>query len=282
MIIFKKTKDLFNWLVKCRVAGRKICFIPTMGALHQGHLSLVKDAEKLKGISVCSIFVNPTQFNDPSDFQKYPIHLEQDIYLLEKNGLDALFIPPVEEMYPTGTGHLEHYSLGYLEEILEGKYRPGHFQGVCQVMHRLLSVVEPDHLFMGQKDYQQCMVIKRLLEIEHSNIIFHASPTLREKDGLAMSSRNSRLTPSERERAPAMYEALSDLKARIEPGNLTEILRKSREILFKNDFKIDYFQIATAAELHFIDDWDGMEKIIALAAAFQGDVRLIDNVLLNT
>jgi pantoate--beta-alanine ligase len=161
MILFKRAAELAAYLETKAREGLLPCFIPTMGALHQGHLSLIKAAKAMNGITVCSIFVNPTQFNDPGDFHKYPVTIEKDIYLLEKQGADLLFLPGIAEIYPDGTDHLERYDLGYLETILEGKYRPGHFQGVCQVMRRLLAIVRPAHLFMGQKDYQQCMVLKK-------------------------------------------------------------------------------------------------------------------------
>src|SRR5882757_11264752 len=165
MILFKRAEDLTGWLREQRSRGKSIGFVPTMGALHPGHISLIDISKKTTEITVCSVFVNPTQFNDPRDFQKYPITIENDILLLEKAGTDALFLPEVGEIYPNGIKDLEKYDLGRLETLLEGAFRPGHFQGVCQVMRRLLEAVRPDQLFMGQKDYQQCMVVRRLLEI---------------------------------------------------------------------------------------------------------------------
>src|SRR6186713_3613916 len=161
MILFKRAGDLAAWLAQQRKGGKTIGFVPTLGALHAGHISLIDISKRSAGVTVCSIFVNPTQFNDPNDFQKYPVTLEKDIYLLETAGTDVLFLPELSEVYPNGTKDLEHYDLGRLETIFEGKYRPGHFQGVCQVMRRLLDFVVPDDLFMGQKDYQQCMVVRR-------------------------------------------------------------------------------------------------------------------------
>lgn len=159
-----------------------------MGALHRGHLSLLEAAKKHCDKTLSSIFVNPTQFNNPSDFEKYPITIVADIKMLELAGCDILFLPSVAEMYPSGTKNKTHYDLGFLESVLEGSSRPGHFQGVCMVMDRLLSIVLPNHLFMGLKDYQQCMVVKRLLELKgwKQTIQFNACPTLREADGLAM------------------------------------------------------------------------------------------------
>ena len=262
-------------------AGVKIGFIPTMGALHNGHLSLMEQSKQKAGITVCSIFINPTQFNDPKDFQKYPVTIEKDIYLLETNAVDILFLPSVDEIYPDGTDNLEHFELGYLETILEGKFRPGHFQGVCQVMFRLLEIVKPDFLFMGQKDYQQCMVVKRLLEIMQSNIQFITCETLRETDGLAMSSRNMRLNEDDRKNATAIYEALIYLKQNIKAGSLINIVDEAKSILNKKDFIIDYVEIADADALAEIENWNGSQKIVALIAAFQHEIRLIDNMLLN-
>jgi pantoate--beta-alanine ligase len=281
MIIFKKQAELINHLQTQKNAGVKIGFIPTMGALHAGHLSLMDQSKKRSGITVCSIFVNPTQFNDPKDFQKYPVTIENDIYLLETNGVDILFLPSVDEIYPDGTDNLEHFDLGYLETILEGKFRPGHFQGVCQVMFRLLEIVKPDLLFMGQKDYQQCMVVKRLLEIMKSNIQFIACETLRETDGLAMSSRNMRLNEGDRKNATAIYEALIYLQQNIKAGSLINIVDEAKLILIKKDFIIDYVEITDADTLAEIENWNGSQKIVALVAALQHEIRLIDNMPLN-
>src|SRR5258706_2937560 len=173
MILFKRVEDLTGWLKEQGSGGKSIGFVPTLGALHPGHISLIDISKKTTDVTVCSVFVNPTQFNDPKDFQKYPITIEKDIFLLEKAGTDALFLPEAGELYPGGTKDLEKYELGRLETLLEGKYRPGHFHVACQVMRRLLDIVVPDDLFMGQKDYQQCMVVRRLLEIMQSSTRLH-------------------------------------------------------------------------------------------------------------
>ena len=281
MILFKKGDDLASYLLQKKKEEKAIGFVPTMGALHNGHLSLIGTSKRVSGITVCSIFVNPTQFNDPKDFQKYPSTIEQDIYFLERNNTDVLFLPSVEEIYQKGTGQLEHYELGYLETILEGKYRPGHFQGVCQVMKRLMDIIEPHHLFMGQKDYQQCMVIKKLLGIMNHPAVFHTCPTSREADGLAMSSRNMRLGENERKNAVAIYKALSYLKKNIHPGNLGDPIAASKNILFQSNFKIDYVEIADAGTLRLTHEYNGLQPLIALIAAFQNEIRLIDNMIIN-
>lgn len=284
MILYKNIRPLRQLLAARRSGGRSIGFIPTMGALHEGHLSLIDAARRSLGeggLTVASIFVNPTQFNDPKDFEKYPKTLEKDIELLEAAGADLLFLPSVAEIYPEGTGRLRHYDLGYLETILEGKYRPGHFQGVCNVMERLLDAVAPDDLYMGQKDYQQCMVVKRLLQLMGSSARLHPCPTLREADGLAMSSRNVRLSPAERANAPAMFQALRHLEEHLRPGPAEAAQKEAAAILAGHDFIVDYIEIADAGTLEPVGNWDGRRKIVALAAAFQHEVRLIDNLLLN-
>ncbi len=281
MILFKKADDLSKYIRQQQSIGKQVGFAPTMGALHQGHLSLIDACKAANDVSVCSIFVNPTQFNDPKDFQKYPITIEKDIYLLEKKGTDIIFLPSVEEIYPTGTKDIEHYNLGYLETILEGQYRPGHFQGVCQVMRRLLEIVQPNDLFMGQKDYQQCMVVKKLLQLMQSDIVFHSCATIRETDGLAMSSRNVRLNADERKKATAIFETLSYIKKNIAAGDLSDLLKQAKKMLIESDFKIDYVEIADADTLQLMHEWDGKQKLVALVAAFQHEVRLIDNMILT-
>ena len=270
MVLFKKVKDLQNYLELQRKNGKKLGFAPTMGALHKGHLSLIQSSKEDNDITACSIFVNPTQFNDPADFEKYPVTLEQDILLLESAGTDVLLLPSVAEMYPDGAAKTKHYELGYLEKILEGEYRPGHFQGVCMIVHRLLEIVKPDNLYIGQKDYQQCMVIKKLIELTgfDSLTTLNISPTLREPDGLAMSSRNMRLAKDERTKATGIIQTLLFVKDNLQKGDLTTLKKKATNELLEKGFKADYVEIANADTLQIIDNWDGKEKLVTLAAAF--------------
>ena len=281
MIILKLASDVGSHLKKMRKRKTSVGFVPTMGALHKGHISLLKKSKASCATSVCSIFINPTQFNNADDFQKYPVTLENDIYTLEKNGCDILFLPDVAELYPGGTIQKTHFDLGHLETILEGKYRPGHFQGVCQVVKRLLEIVEPSHLFLGQKDYQQCMVIKRLLELEDFNINLIICPTLREDNGLAMSSRNLRLNEQQKQEAAEIYKSLLSIKQNIKPGVIDQLKKEAEEYLIKKNFKPDYVEIADAGNLDPVNHWDGTTELVALAAAFIGGVRLIDNILLK-
>jgi pantoate--beta-alanine ligase len=290
MILFKTAAELKGWLEQERMAGRSIGFVPTMGALHTGHISLIDISKKTTNITVCSIFVNPTQFNDPKDFIKYPITIEKDILLLEKAGTNVLFLPEAGELYPDGTTGLEHYDLGRLETLLEGKYRPGHFQGVCQVMRRLLDIVEPADLFMGQKDYQQCMVLRRLIEIRGYSTRLHTCPIIRETDGLAMSSRNMRLGQDERKIAPVISQTLNylkegwnNLRSSEDAGETgrASLLAHARSLLEQKGLRVDYVEIADACTLEPLSgSISSSQAAVALIAAFLGEVRLIDNMLM--
>src|SRR5688572_30056151 len=193
MIIYKTAAALNSYLKSIKRAEKTLGFVPTMGALHKGHLSLICSSKKDNDLTVASIFINPIQFNNQEDFDKYPITIEQDVNNLISAGCDILFLPSKEQFYPIGFER-STYPLGYLENILEGKYRKGHFQGVAQVVDLLLDMVHPDNLYIGQKDYQQCLVIKHLLMLRYPQVQLHIHPTVREEDGLAMSSRNARLT----------------------------------------------------------------------------------------
>lgn len=281
MILLKKSLQLSEQVLRLKTAGLKTGFVPTMGALHNGHLSLLKASKENNDITVCSIFVNPTQFNNATDFTKYPVTIENDIRLLEQSGTDILFLPDVDEIYPNGTTQVQSYDLGHLESSLEGKYRPGHFQGVCQVMNRLLDIVQPHQLYMGQKDYQQCMVVNRLLEIMHSRIKLNTCPTQREPDGLAMSSRNMRLNDEERKKAVTIFNVLQLLKNTLQPGCLNKAINTGKMMLEQNQFAVDYVAITDAATLEPVRHWDGRQALTALIAAFMHEVRLIDNMVIT-
>ncbi|MCF3107967.1 pantoate--beta-alanine ligase [Niabella sp. CC-SYL272] len=280
MRLFKKRRDIQGFITDLHDKKQKIGFVPTMGALHAGHISLVQAARQQSDFTVCSIFVNPTQFNDPKDLEKYPRTIEKDLKLLEQQGCDAVFYPGVEEVYPSGTSSPPHYDLGRLEYILEGKYRPGHFQGVADVVSRLFYTIDPDHVFFGQKDLQQCKVIERLIAMnpDFSRIRMHTVPTLREPDGLAMSSRNTRLSPEALKKAPAIYQTLNYLKQQLAPGDLTTLLETARQRLITGSFRPDYISIAHTHTLEECTYWDGHTPVTGLIAAFLGPVRLIDNM----
>lgn len=281
MIIFKESSGIGVYLDKHRQKGILIGFVPTMGALHRGHMALVEASVKNTGLTVCSIFVNPTQFNDPADFAKYPVTLENDLKMLAEASADIVFLPGVSEIYPDGMNHLKQYPLSNLETILEGKYRPGHFQGVCQVVHRLLDTVQPDILYMGQKDYQQCMVVQHLIETFKIPAHLEICNTIREDSGLAMSSRNMRLSEEDRLKAAEIYRTLSEIKKQLKPGSLYLLKQNAINQLTVAGFKVDYLEICHARDLAIFDTWDGEAPAVALAAAFLSGVRLIDNLVLN-
>jgi pantoate--beta-alanine ligase len=280
MIVFKLAEALKKYLEGEKKAGKKIGFVPTMGALHEGHISLIHTSRQENHLTVCSIFINPTQFNNSEDFRLYPVTMEEDIEKLVVAGCEILFIPPVSEIYPESYRKKE-YELGSIETVLEGYYRPGHFQGVCQVVDRLLDMVEPDHLYMGQKDFQQCMVVKKLLEITGKEKVMKLviNPTIREADGLAMSSRNLRLNIEEKALAVSIYNELCTIKARLDQEPLANLKKQAEEHLEEKGFSVDYVEIAQVSDLATATD--NHKPLVALVAANIGQIRLIDNMLLN-
>lgn len=282
MILYKEAAPLKNKIERTRQSGKKIGFVPTMGALHEGHISLINMSKTRCDITICSIFVNPAQFNDPKDFEKYPTTISSDIYKLEKTGCDILFIPAVSEMYPSGTAPVIPYDLGEIEFLLEGKFRPGHFQGVCMAVHRLLDIVNPDQLFIGQKDYQQCLVIKRLAQLLKHPVLINIAPTVREQSGLAMSSRNLRLNDVQKRNAECISKKLAYIKTHYTTQLISELQKDVKEYLLNNGFnKVDYVSIADADTLQPIIDVTKAGRLIALIAAYIGEVRLIDNMMLS-
>ena len=281
MIILKKAIDIINFLSAAKASDVTTGFVPTMGALHKGHISLITKAKTKNDFVIASIFINPAQFNDPKDFEKYPVTLEQDIYQLEKAGCTVLFLPTVDEVYPDGLNNLPHFELGYMETILDGKYRPGHFQGVCQLVHRLLQMVLPDKLYLGQKDFQQCLVLKKMMNTYYPSVQIEICPTLRESDGLAMSSRNMRLSTQERLLAVEIYATLQQISNNSKCGNTSMLKKTATQYLTAKGFKVDYVELANANSLKPVNNWDGKEKIVALIAAFLNEIRLIDNMIVN-
>lgn len=283
MIIFKTIPELRKFLQKERESGHSIGFIPTMGALHKGHISLINKSKEEADLSVCSIFVNPAQFNDASDFEKYPSTLAQDIQLLEEVACDVLFLPSAAEIYPSGMENARVYSFGKLETVFEGAMRPGHFAGVGKVVAILLEIVSPDMLFMGSKDYQQCLVVQDLCrQMGLDKLRFVSCPTRREPDGLAMSSRNLRLNESQRARAGIIYQCLVSLQEKFRLGADFAVAQKEcLDLLGAKGFAAEYVSIADAESLEPLSHFDGNKKTVALIAAKIGDIRLIDNMMLN-
>ena len=282
MQIIKHRNTLTPLLQNLRASGHKIGFVPTMGALHEGHISLISVSKGSTNITVCSIFVNPTQFNDPKDLEKYPRPIESDINMLEKAGCDILYLPEVTDIYPLGEATTEKFSFGGIETLLEGASRPGHFAGVAQVVKILLEVVLPDKLFIGQKDYQQCMVLTNLIKQMQIPTEAVICPIYRELHGLAMSSRNVRLSPELRKKAGAIYATLNYASSllRILPiSEIENIAANSLNVL--EDFKVDYFEILNAENLQPIKSLSDTARVVIITSVIVGGVRLLDNLVVD-
>ncbi len=281
MIIVGTKNELGQILGKYRENGNTIGFVPTMGALHEGHISLIRSSLENTDITICSIFVNPTQFNDAGDLARYPRMPEKDAQMLEKAGCDILFLPDVSEVYPEKDNRL--FNFGHLDTILEAAHRPGHFNGVAQVVSILFDIVQPDKAFFGSKDYQQVMIIKALTKQLKLNIEVIPCPTLRENDGLAMSSRNMLLNGEERIAAsliPVLMKESKDLKN--QGRSIDEIKQFVIQKLSSNPlYKLDYFEICNAETLVPLSSLTNTVKSIALIACFVGKIRLIDNLALD-
>ena len=257
--------------------GKTIGFVPTMGALHNGHISLIKQAQQVCTEVVCSIFVNPTQFNDPKDLEKYPRPIAADIAMLEQAGCDILFNPTVSEIYDDDEKW--HLDIGDMEHLLEGKFRPGHYQGVMQVVNKLFNIVKPDMAFFGQKDYQQVMVITKMVELLNMPVKLVMCPIQRETDGLAMSSRNVHLTAYDREHALILSKTLSWVKEHFNVDNIAQLQQQAAQMLNNEPGIIpEYFEIVDGDTLKPVTTTT--KKVVALVAARAGKTRLIDNMLI--
>ncbi|RLD81258.1 MAG: pantoate--beta-alanine ligase [Bacteroidetes bacterium] len=277
MKIFNTVDGIRDEVVAMRAKGLSIGFVPTMGALHEGHLSLLRQAIEENDISICSIFVNPIQFSNEQDLSKYPRTLDDDCKKLEKAGCDLVFAPSVDEMYPDGES--EKFYFGPLEEVMEGAHRPGHFNGVAVVVKRLFEICLPHRAYFGEKDFQQLMIIKVLVKQVNMPVEIIGCPIIREDDGLAMSSRNARLSPEERVNAAFIYKALSKIKMRAGQKPLEDILSRITERLNSvPGMKVEYLQVADENTLLPIKYWDDAENIRVFVATFLGEIRLIDNL----
>lgn len=260
----------------------KIALVPTMGALHKGHLSLIEIAKERADIVVCSIFVNPTQFTDPKDLEKYPRPLEHDSKMLTDAGCDMVFMPTVKEMYPTFPIPEDwHLDLGPAEFLLEGEFRKGHYQGVTQIVKKLFDVVEPDIAFFGQKDFQQVLMIRNMVKHFQMPLEIVSCPIIREDDGLAMSSRNIHLTASDRKNSLVLSKALQFVADNFEQLSLKELLASAKEMIKNTSgVELDYFTIAHSDSLLPIEDKKTKDQVV-LVAAKVGETRLIDNMILD-
>lgn len=268
-----------------KVIGQKkikgtVGFVPTMGALHKGHLSLVRESIKSNPYTVVSVFVNPTQFNDPKDFERYPRNFDADFALLEQIGCDLVFAPSVEEMYPEPDTRL--FDFGLLEKVMEGKHRPGHFNGVGQVVSKFFDIVEPTRAYFGLKDFQQLAVIKKLVRDLSYKIEIVPCPIVREEDGLAMSSRNMLLTPEKRQAAPFIYRILMDVAKMapdFTPGKIKE--KVSQAFSLNDELELEYFDLVDNEMLQPISGFNPEMSCTACIAVYAGEIRLIDNVQIN-
>jgi len=280
MKVLRNKKTLVDYIERHKEMGKKIGFAPTMGALHLGHISLYETAKKENDEIISSIFVNPTQFNNPDDFEKYPQTLENDLKLLEKAGVDAVYVPKAIDIYPEGLKS-KHYDFDGLDNEMEGKYRPGHFDGVGTVVEELLRQVQPHNAYFGEKDYQQLAIIKKMVEKTKLPVKIHGVLTLRENSGLAMSSRNLRLTEKQRKEATIIYETLLKVKEWFKVLSVKEIKERVEKIFQDSNFELEYFIIADEKTLKETDFFYKDKSDRAFIVAYAGDVRLIDNMHLD-
>lgn len=280
MEIIRNVEHLGEVLGQAREEGRSIGLVPTMGALHAGHISLVDRARAENDVVVVSVFVNPTQFNNPDDLRTYPRTEEADCALLEKAGVDYAFVPSVEEMYPQADTRT--FDLGPVGEVMEGAMRPGHFNGVCQIVSKLFDIVGPDRAYFGEKDFQQIAVIKRMVALEGFDIDIVPCPIVRESDGLALSSRNVRLTPAGRAAAPAIHRVLAASKALKEAGATPAEIEKKviEEINAVDGLETEYYSIVDALTMQPVARWSdaGADGTVGCVTVYDGEVRLIDNI----
>jgi pantoate--beta-alanine ligase len=280
MQIFKEIAPLRAYLNNRRTATLSVGFVPTMGALHEGHLSLIRAAKKENTLTVCSIYVNPTQFGNPEDLLNYPRTLDKDLELLRLEGCDVVFCPETDEMY----GHTPPMLISFpgLDNVLEGEFRPGHFSGVAQVVAKLFHIVGPDRAYFGQKDFQQVMIVSRMVEALKFNVRIVPMPIIREADGLAMSSRNQRLSTAEREQATVIYKCLQYARKRVLDGETVFlIVEEVRDRCAESQVRLEYLAIADRKTLTLLDRVGDPRHAVILMAAHVGPVRLIDNLIIE-
>lgn len=279
MKIFNTITDIRYYLNSLRSNNYTIGFVPTMGALHDGHLELIKRSQKENQISVCSIFVNPIQFNNPDDLKIYPRKLEKDIEKLLSIHCDVLFNPSVKEMYPKEIK--KQYDFGILGNVMEAKFRPNHFNGVATVVKLLFDIINPHKAYFGEKDFQQLIIIKQLVKKENLNVEIIPCLTIREKDGLAISSRNIQLTDEERHLAPIIYKTLLSAKKKIHTHSIKDICHwATNKLNSVSNMRVEYFEIVNGNTLESIDQINITIPIMAFVAVNLGKVRLIDNIRL--
>jgi pantoate--beta-alanine ligase len=277
MNVITTALELCQFCAEARNQGKSIGFVPTMGALHDGHLSLVNEARRHNDIVVVSVFVNPTQFNNPDDLRTYPRTEEADLAKLREAGVDAAFVPSVQEMYPEPDTRV--FNLGPVADVMEGKMRPGHFNGVAQVVSRLFAMVQPTRAYFGEKDFQQIAVIRKMVELEGFNLEIVPVPIKREADGLAMSSRNVRLTPEMRKAAPQIHAALVEAVDYASTHTVEQTIHRTVEHINAIDgLETEYFAIVDGPTCLPIEQWSDSKQPVGCITVYAGDVRLIDNI----
>jgi pantoate--beta-alanine ligase len=261
-----------------RSENKTVGFVPTMGALHEGHISLVKECYDHNDICIVSIFVNPTQFNNSADLETYPRTIEHDSKLLAAQGVDIVFIPSVEEIYPEPD--TRQFDFGLLDKVMEGKFRPGHFNGVAQVVSKLFDIVKPDRAYFGEKDFQQLAIIRDMVRQYNIPVEIIAVPIMREKSGLAMSSRNQRLTQEQKNEAANIYRILSESKELSKRKTVEETISFVIDEVNKIDsLEVEYFEIVDGTTLQSITEWAAISYVVGCITVFCGEVRLIDNIV---
>ncbi len=279
MITFEKIADIREYIAGMKSKGLSIGFVPTMGALHEGHLSLFREAKKENDIVVCSIFINPLQFNNKNDLVRYPRVIESDTDKLKSVDCDVLFHPSAEEMYPDPVH--ESFDFGDLDKVMEGKHRPGHFNGVAIVVKKLFEIIEPKRAYFGLKDYQQLLIVHKLTKDYHIPVEIIPCPIIREESGLAMSSRNELLSKSERKQAAIIHKTLKMVKIQLGFSTVSEIKEFVESSIAKyRNMKLEYFEIVDMYSLKPIKVWVESKNVIACIAVYVGEVRLIDNMIL--
>ena len=281
MIICQTVSELNQKREEFRKSGQSLGFVPTMGALHDGHLSLIKRSKEENSKTAVSVFVNPTQFNNPDDLIRYPRTPEKDSGLLESVQTDLAFFPDEDQIYPDGRSENESFDFGNLERVMEGRFRPGHFKGVAQVVSRLFEIVNPRAAYFGEKDFQQLAIIRELVRIKKYDIEIVGCPTVREHDGLAMSSRNLLLTPEMRTEAAKISQALFYVRSHQKKMGVEELKQKAIEMISgSGTLKVEYLEIAEEKTLQPVNEWNDKIKLRCLTAVQAGNIRLIDNVQL--
>lgn len=277
MKIVNSIKDLKQYLATAKRDNKQVGLVPTMGALHAGHLSLVKRCVAENDVCVVSVFVNPTQFNDKHDLETYPRTLEKDCALLETAGCDCVFAPSVEEMYPEPDTRT--FDFGTVSDVMEGARRPGHFNGVAQIVSKLFYAAEPDNAYFGEKDFQQIAVIRAMVAQLQIPVRIHACPILREADGLAMSSRNTRLTPALRQKAPLIARTLKESVTFAAGKSVQETIDYVVETIDRDpDMRVEYYEIVDGNSLESIREWKDTDYPVGCITVYCGEVRLIDNI----